>query len=41
MRAIQESYLADSTQLDPQSWTCRPAIKRYTDSAITLLSPLL
>jgi cardiolipin synthase len=41
MRAIQEAYLADSTQLSSQSWAQRPAIKRYTDSAITLLSPLL
>jgi len=41
MRAIQETYLADSTQLDPQGWTRRRAIKRYADSAITLLSPLL
>jgi cardiolipin synthase len=41
MRAIQERYIANSTRLDPKSWSQRPALYRYADSAITLLSPLL
>jgi cardiolipin synthase len=41
LRAIQESYLADSHALDGRTWAKRSVIKRYTDSAITLLSPLL
>jgi cardiolipin synthase len=41
MRTLQESYLADSTQLDAQIWAQRSTAKRYADSAITLLSPLL
>jgi cardiolipin synthase len=41
LRKIQESYRADSIELDPQNWAKRSAAKRYTDSAITLLSPLL
>jgi cardiolipin synthase len=41
MRTIQESYLADSTLLNAQTWAQRSVIKRYADSAITLLSPLL
>jgi cardiolipin synthase len=41
LRAIQESYMADSTPLDPKEWAARPAWRRYGDSAISLLSPLL
>jgi cardiolipin synthase len=41
LRAIQETYLADSIPLTAQDWGRRSAVKRYADSAITLLSPLL
>jgi cardiolipin synthase len=41
LREIQERYLADCVPVDPAQWSARPAIRRYTDSAISLLSPLL
>ncbi len=41
LRAIQEGYLAESERIDPVRWAKRPALKRYAESAITLLSPLL
>lgn len=41
LRAIQEKYLTGSTPLNPDLWNQRSLIKRYTDSAISLLSPLL
>lgn len=41
LRALQDSYLADSCPLDPATWPGRPPIHRYADSAISLLSPLL
>lgn len=41
LRAIQEGYLTDSEPVDPEQWGRRPALKRYADSAISLLSPLL
>jgi cardiolipin synthase len=41
VRAIQEGYLAKCTPLDAKRWDSRPALRRYGDSAITLLSPLL
>jgi cardiolipin synthase A/B len=41
LRGIQEAYLADSDPVDPECWSKRPTVKRYGDSAISLLSPLL
>lgn len=41
IRALQDSYLADATPLDPATWSRRPALRRYADSALSLLSPLL
>lgn len=41
LRKIQESYLADSIALDPKEWAKRSAVLQYTESAISLLSPLL
>jgi cardiolipin synthase len=41
LRAIQQGYLADSSKLDLATWGKRTALRRYTDSAISLLSPLL
>jgi len=41
IRRIQEGYAADSIPIDPLAWARRPALKRYTESALALLSPLL
>lgn len=41
LRQVQCKYLADSTPVDLEQWKSRPAIRRYGDSAIALLSPLL
>jgi cardiolipin synthase len=41
VRAVQLQYLADSTQIDPKVWARRSAVWQISDSAITLLSPLL
>ncbi|HET6251148.1 MAG TPA: cardiolipin synthase [Tepidisphaeraceae bacterium] len=41
LRQIQLAYLNDSVQVNLEQWRARPAIKRYTDSAVSLLSPLL
>lgn len=41
LRKIQESYLTDSIALDPIEWAKRSVLPRYTESAISLLSPLL
>jgi cardiolipin synthase len=41
LRAIQERYVADSQLLDPTEWARRGSVRRYADSAISLLSPLL
>ena len=41
LREIQMAYLADSKKIEPQQWSRRPAVRRYADSAISLLSPLL
>lgn len=41
LRAIQDAYLAECTPLDPERWAARPVLRRYADSAISLLSPLL
>lgn len=41
LRKIQENYLADSVALDPAQWAKQPALRRYAENAISLLSPLL
>jgi cardiolipin synthase len=41
LRSIQDRYLADSNKVDPAQWVSRPALRRYTDGAISLMSPLL
>jgi len=38
---VQAGYLSESCPLDPAQWAARPAVRRYIDSAISLLSPLL
>jgi cardiolipin synthase A/B len=40
-RDIQLKYLADSDPVDAKQWAERGAIRRYSERAITLLSPLL
>jgi cardiolipin synthase len=41
LAAIHERYIADSSPIDKTRWAARPAVMRYADSAISLLSPLL
>jgi cardiolipin synthase len=41
LRRIQENYLADSIPVNATEWERRPALRRYTESALALLSPLL
>lgn len=41
LRKIQESYLANSVELNSTEWAKEPVLRRYTESAISLLSPLL
>ncbi len=41
LRFAQQQYLSDSHHVDLPDWRRRPAIKRYTENAAALLSPLL
>ena len=41
LRAVQTTYLTDSTALDPAAWTHPNVVRQCIDSAISLLSPLL
>ncbi len=41
LRAVQSSYLADSTQLNFADWSRPNLIRQYFDRAVSLLSPLL
>ena len=41
LRTIQLGYIEDSDKLDAKQWDARPAVKRYAESAVSLLSPLL
>lgn len=41
LRAIQEGYLAHCVELSAAEWAKQPTIRRYAESAISLLSPLL
>ena len=41
LRDIQMSYIAESDKLDNSVWCGRSKIRRYTESAVSLLSPLL
>jgi cardiolipin synthase A/B len=41
LRAIQNKYLMDSDKVDRESWGKRPALGRYADAAVCLISPLL
>ena len=41
LAGIHQQYIADSSPIDPQKWYSRPALVRYGESALSLLSPLL
>ena len=41
LAAIHRKYMSDSSLLDSQKWVARPALWRYSESALSLLSPLL
>ena len=41
LRKIQSAYLDQSQRLNAEEWSHRPALRRYADGAISLLSPLL
>jgi cardiolipin synthase len=41
LAAIHRQYIADSRPIDPQKWMAKPALVRYGESAVSLLSPLL
>lgn len=41
VKALQETYVSQSRQLDPDVWRKRPAWHRFAESAIRLVSPLL
>jgi cardiolipin synthase len=41
VRAIQSAYLKDSKKVDLTEWKKRSALRRYTDGAVSLVSPLL
>ncbi len=41
LRQVQCKYLAECTPVDLKEWKSRSALRRYSDSAISLLSPLL
>lgn len=41
VKHLQETYLAQSDQLDPDVWRQRSAWRRFSENAIRLLSPLL
>ena len=41
LRDLQESYLADSDQLDEQEWESRPFATKFLENALRLVSPLL
>jgi cardiolipin synthase len=41
LRALQESYIADSRRIDPARWATRPFTQRFLDDAFRLMSPLL
>ncbi len=41
LRFAQQSYLNQSTPIDPEEWMKRPKLAQYTEGAASLLSPLL
>jgi len=41
LRALQETYIAQSVRLDPADWEARAFWKRFIENALRLFSPLL
>ena len=41
LRALQQTYIAQSTQLDPGDWATRPFRERLLENTLRLFSPLL
>lgn len=41
LRALQQSYIADSRCLDPSEWATRSAAHRFLEGAFRLVSPIL
>ena len=41
LRAVQLSYTAEASAIDLDAWSKRPHLRRFVDSAASLLSPLL
>ena len=41
LRALQQSYIADSHRLDPAEWAFRSPAQRFLEDAFRLVSPLL
>lgn len=41
LRGLQDSYLAQSRQIDPERWRRRPAWRRLVENAVRLASPVL
>lgn len=41
LRALQQSYIADSRRIDPAEWATRSLATRFFDDVFRLLSPLL
>jgi cardiolipin synthase len=41
LHCMQQGYIADSDRLDPTVWAARSIVRRYFNSAVALISPLL
>jgi cardiolipin synthase len=41
LRALQESYVADSVRVDPVQWRSRPFVTRLVENAVRLAGPML
>ena len=41
LRALQQTYLADSDQLDAEAWASRSFKERFLENALRLVSPIL
>jgi cardiolipin synthase len=39
--ALQDTYIKDSTPVDPQTWNQRPGKERFIENLARLASPLL
>jgi hypothetical protein len=41
LRALQETYIAQSVRLKPGDWEVRPFRERFIENTLRLFSPLL